>query len=134
MNATPGRILSTICVSILISITLFAQTGQKIAAIEIEGVQTLTRETVIATSGLKIGDAFSVEATDAAAERLVSSGLFKKVRYHTRNAGAGVTITFQLEEIKGQSSPVVSLNYCCPHTMMMSACSLRTHSCARSLS
>ena len=59
--------------------TVFAQTGRKIAAIEAEGLQTLKTETVIATSGLKIGEAFSVDATDAAAERLVSSGLFKKV-------------------------------------------------------
>ena len=102
------KVLSTISVSILLTTAIFAQAGQKIAAVEIEGVETLTKETVIASSGLKIGDAFSVEATDAAAERLVSSGLFKKVRYHTRNAGADVTITLQLEEIKGQSSPVVS--------------------------
>src|ERR1041384_7368468 len=105
------KILSTLCVSILLITAVFAQTGQKIAAIEIEGVQTLTKETVIASSGLKIGDAFSVEATDAAAERLVSSGLFKKVGYRTRNAGNNVTITFQLEEVKGQSSPVVFDNF-----------------------
>src|ERR1044072_3014573 len=104
MTAKLVRILSTICVSILVSTTLFAQTGQKIAAIEIEGVQSLTKEKVIATSGLKIGDAFSVEATDGAAERLVSSGLFKKVGYRTRYAGANVMITFQLEELKGQWS------------------------------
>src|SRR6185369_8201533 len=106
-----NRVLSTICVSILLTTTTFAQSARKIAAIETEGLQTLKTETVIATSGLKIGDAFSVEATDAAAERLVSSGLFKKVGYRTRTAGANVTITFQLEEIKGQSSPVVFDNF-----------------------
>jgi len=111
MTATRLRILSTICVCILVSTNTSAQSGQKISAIEIEGVQSLTKETAVATSGLKIGDAFSVEATDAAAERLVSSGLFKKVGYRTRNAGNNVTITFQLEEIKGQSSPVVFDNF-----------------------
>src|SRR6185503_2215455 len=85
--------------------------ARKIAAIETEGLQTLKTETVVATSGLKIGDTFSVEATDAAAERLVSSGLFKKVGARTRNAGANVTIIFQLEEVKGQSSPVVFDNF-----------------------
>src|ERR1044071_1714026 len=92
------RILPIICVSILLTTTIFAQTARKIAAIETEGLQSLTTETVIATSGLKVGDTFSVDVIDAAAERLVSSGLFKKVAYRTRNAGAGVTITFQLEE------------------------------------
>ena len=105
------RILPIICVSILLTTTILAQTARKIAAIETEGLQTLKTETVIATSGLKIGDTFSVEATDAAAERLVSSGLFKKVGYRTRTAGANVTVTFQLEEIKGQSSPVVFDNF-----------------------
>src|SRR5678815_391664 len=92
MTAKRVRILSTICVSILITTAVCAQSAQKIAKIETEGLQTLTNETVIATSGLKVGETFSVEATDAAAERLLSSGLFKRVGYRTRNAGANVTI------------------------------------------
>jgi len=108
---TANRVLSAICVSILVTTAIFAQAGQKIAKIETEGLLTLTAETVIATSGLKIGDTFSAEAIDAAAERLLSSGLFKKVGARTRNAGANVTIIFQLEEVKGQSSPVVFDNF-----------------------
>src|SRR5689334_16739339 len=111
MMATPLRILSTICMSILLTTAIFAQDARKIGGIETEGLQSMTTETVIATSGLKIGEAFSVDALDAAAERLVSSGLFKKVAYRTRNVGANVTITFQLEEVKGQSSPVVFDNF-----------------------
>lgn len=106
-----ARILSTIFISILVTATVFAQSAQKIAKIETEGLQTLTAETVIAQSGLKIGDAFSPEATDAAAERLLKSGLFKRVGYRTRYLGADVTITFQLEELKGQLSPVVFDNF-----------------------
>ena len=111
MTANRIRILSTICVSILVTTAIFAQTGQKIAKIETEGLQTLTTETVIATSGLKIGETFSPDATDAAAERLLNSGLFKRVAYRTRFVGANVTITFQLEELKGQSSPVAFDNF-----------------------
>src|SRR5687767_7319475 len=109
MTANRVRILSPICVIILVTAAVFAQTARKIAAIETEGLQTLTTETVIATSGLKIGDTFSVDATDAAAERLVSSGLFKKVAYRTRYAGANVTITFQLEEAKVNRHPSFSI-------------------------
>src|ERR1044071_78811 len=111
MTANRLRILSTICAGILLTTAIFAQTGRKIAKVEAAGLQTLTTETVIATSGLKIGDPLSVEATDAAAERLVASGLFKQVGYRTRTVGANVTILFQLEEIKGQSSPVVFDNF-----------------------
>ncbi|HYV11125.1 MAG TPA: POTRA domain-containing protein [Pyrinomonadaceae bacterium] len=111
MTATSIRILSTIGVCILIATAVFAQTEPKIAKIETEGLQALTSETVIASSGLKIGDTFSVEAINAAAQRLLSSGLFKKVGYRTRNVGDNVTITFQFEEAKGQSSPVVFDNF-----------------------
>jgi outer membrane protein assembly factor BamA len=105
------RILSTICLGLLLTTAVFAQTEPKIAKIETEGLQALTTETVIATSGLKIGDTFSVEALDAASERLLSSGLFKKVGYRTKNVSGNVTITFQLEELKGQLSPVVFDNF-----------------------
>lgn len=112
MTANPTRIPATICVCILVATAVFAaQGGQKIAAIEVQGLQVLTAEEVIATSGLKIGDTFSLETTDAAAERLLNSGLFKTVRYRTRNAGNNVTVTFQLEELKGQMSPVVFDNF-----------------------
>ena len=111
MTTNHLRILLTICLSILLTTTILAQAAQKIAAIETEGLQSLTNATVVATSGLKVGDTFSVEATDAAANRLLSSGLFKKVAYRTRAVGADVTITFRFEELKGQSSPVVFDNF-----------------------
>src|SRR4051812_14119230 len=100
MTTTPLRILSAIFLIILVTTAAFAQDARKIGGLEIEGLQSLATETVVATSGLKVGDTFSVEAIDAAAERLLSSGLFKRVAYRTRNAGANVTITFQLEEVK----------------------------------
>ncbi len=111
MTANHVRTLLTICVNVLVTTAIFAQTAQKITKIETEGLQTLTAEMVVATSGLKIGETFSVAATDAAAERLLNSGLFKRVGYRTRSAGANVTITFQLEELKGQLSPVVFDNF-----------------------
>ena len=89
----------------------FGQTGRKIARIDIEGLQALSRENVIAMTELKIGDLFSVDALDAAAQRLIDSGLFKNVGYRTRTTGVAVTITFQLEELKSNSSPVIFDNF-----------------------
>ena len=83
----------------------FGQAARKIARIETEGLQALSRENVIAMTELKVGDPFSVGAVDAAAQRLIDSGLFKNVGYRTRTTGAAVTITFQLEELKSNSSP-----------------------------
>jgi len=89
----------------------FGQAARKIAQINTEGLQALSRENVIAMTELKVGDPFSVGAVDAAAQRLIDSGLFKNVGYRTRTTGAAVTITFQLEELKSNSSPVVFDNF-----------------------
>jgi outer membrane protein assembly factor BamA len=88
-----------------------SQTARRISHIEIEGLKKLTSENVIAMSGLKVGDAFSVGALDAAAQHLVDSGLFKNVGYRTKTAGASVTVTFQVEENKSNDSPVVFDNF-----------------------
>jgi outer membrane protein assembly factor BamA len=89
----------------------FGQAGRKIARIDTEGLQALSRENVIAMTELKVGDPFSVEAVDAAAQRLIDSGLFKNVGYRTRTTGVAVTITFQLEELKSNTSPVIFDNF-----------------------
>lgn len=113
-NTAPANVfrkffLLSICLAVTTGV--FAQAARKIARIEAEGLKTLTMETVIATSGLKIGDSFSVAALDAAAERLVHSGFFTNVGYRTKTVGANVTIVFQLEERKGNVSPVFFDNF-----------------------
>jgi len=88
-----------------------SQGARRIARIEFEGLHNLTAENVIAMTGLKVGDSFSVAALDSAAQHLVDSGLFKNVGYRTRTAGAAITITFQVEELKSNNSPVVFDNF-----------------------
>jgi outer membrane protein assembly factor BamA len=82
-----------------------------IAKVEFLGLQRLTPAEALATSGLKAGEPFSVEALDAAGERLANSGLFGNVAYRTRTNGNLVTIVFQVEETRGGSSPVVFDNF-----------------------
>ena len=88
-----------------------SQDARRIARIEFEGLHNLTPENVIAITGLKVGDSFSVAALDSAAQHLVDSGLFKNVGYRTRTAGASVNITFQVEELKSNNAPVVFDNF-----------------------
>lgn len=90
---------------------VLAQPARNIARIEIEGLQNLTRENVVEMTGLKTGEAFSLGAIDAAAQRLIDSGLFKNVGYRTRTVGTAVTITFQVEERKSNKTPVVFDNF-----------------------
>ena len=88
-----------------------AQDARVIGRIEFEGLQQITPAEALATSELKTDRPFKVEEVDAAAQRLLDSGLFKEVGYRTRSAGNKVTITFQVEEAKGGDAPVVFDNF-----------------------
>jgi outer membrane protein insertion porin family len=89
----------------------FAQETRVISQIEFEGLQHVRAEEALATSGLKTGQSFKVEAVDAAAQRLLDSGIFKQIGYRTRTAGNKVTITFQVEEASGGDLPVAFDNF-----------------------
>src|SRR5712691_913969 len=77
-----------------------------IAQIEIEGLQRLSPEEILTTTGLKIGQAFDIVKVNAAAQRLVNSGVLKKVGFRTRTKGNQVIIVFEVEEAKGGDSLV----------------------------
>jgi outer membrane protein assembly factor BamA len=91
--------------------TVVAQPGRKISRIEVEGLRRLAADEVVATSELKTGAPFSIAALDAAGQRLVDSGLFKKVGYRTRTHGSQMTVIFQVEEASGDQSPVIFDNF-----------------------
>jgi outer membrane protein assembly factor BamA len=107
----PIRLLFTAALVISAAQISAAQPARKIARIETEGLQAVSRENVISMTGLKIGEPFSVNVVDAAAQQLIDSGLFKNVAYRTQTTGSAVTITFQLEELKANSFPVVFDNF-----------------------
>lgn len=88
-----------------------AQAGRVIARIEFEGLQQITPAEALATSGLKTDQPFLVEEVDAAAQRLLDSGIFKQIGYRTKTIGNNVTITFQVEEAKGGDFPVIFDNF-----------------------
>jgi outer membrane protein assembly factor BamA len=119
MKNSPPHLLRNVTLAILFSCLILlsaapqamSQGARRIARIEFEGLHNLTPENVIAMTGIKVGDSFSVTALDAAAQHLVDSGLFKNVGYRTRTAGAAITITFQVEELKSNNSPVVFDNF-----------------------
>lgn len=97
---------------IIAAVVALAQApGRKIARIEIEGLQRLSADEVIATTGLKTGAPFSVEHLDDAAQQLVDSGQFSKVGYRTTTTRNLVTIVFQVVESKGGSGRVVYDNF-----------------------
>ena len=92
-------------------IVMAQQQSFKIAKIEFEGLSTVSLEETIESTGLKVGQTFDVTAVDAAAQRLVDSGLFKSVAYRTRTTRDQITITFQVVEAKVSISRVLFDNF-----------------------
>ena len=85
--------------------------AMRLAAVEFTGLAQVTREQALGASGLQIGSSLTVEELDAAAQRLLDSGLFTKLGYRLRTKGEQATVTFQVEERKGGGVPVVFDNF-----------------------
>lgn len=83
----------------------------RLGRIEFTGLQSRTQEEAISASGLKIGQMVDVAALDAAAQRLIDSGLFKNLSYRLRTNSDQAIVIFKVEEEKGAAAPVVFDNF-----------------------
>src|SRR3984893_10019374 len=66
--------------------------------IRTQGLKSLSEPQVAAISGLQIGAQVGKDDLQAAADKLVQSGLFAKVRYNFQSRTDGVALTFHVEE------------------------------------
>lgn len=82
----------------------------KLMKIEFIGLGRVSREDALERSGLAVGQEVSLEALDEAAERLVRSGLFKRLGYRITGKAEGASLTFEVEE-EASSMPVVFDNF-----------------------
>ena len=101
---------------IVLLVTLFAcasmasaQAGS-LTKIDVVGLKRIAPEQVIAASELKIGQNVDPGVLDAAAAKLMQSGLFKKLTYRVRGRAGEVTVIFEVEEAN-RSLPVVFENF-----------------------
>ena len=92
------KLSASLAALILLALMVVAQQQLRLSKIEFVGLNHLTNSQVIATSGLEIGQIVDPAALDVAAQKLVNSGLFKKVGYHLRAAKDQAIVTFQVEE------------------------------------
>jgi outer membrane protein assembly factor BamA len=83
----------------------------RLSSIEVSGLQRVTKEQAISASGLQVGQEIDVAAIDAAAQKLVNSGLFATLSYRLRGTAERAIVTFEVEEPKGRSLPVVFDNF-----------------------
>lgn len=102
--------------AIVLLVTLFAsasiawaQAG-RLTKIDVVGLKRIPPAQVIAASELKIGQAVDPGLLDAAATKLMQSGLFKKLTYRVRGRAGEVTVIFEVEEAN-RSLPVVFENF-----------------------
>lgn len=96
--------LRTPCATLLVVLFAFLSTAGvqqrrlQLSKLEFVGLKRLTQQQVMATSGLELGQAVDPTILDAAAQKLMDSGLFKKLGYHLRNVGDQAIVTFTVEE------------------------------------
>src|SRR5580693_10218751 len=91
-----------ILVSLLLLLPAQSQTPAAATAtlhdIRAEGLKTFTEAQVTALSQLEKGSQVGKPDLQAAADRLLETGMFAKVNYTFQTRGDGLTVTFQLEE------------------------------------
>src|SRR5690349_3838519 len=82
----------------------FAQTNPVATAplreIRTEGVKSVAEAQVAVISGLQTGAQTGKDDLQAAADKLVQSGLFAKVRYNFQSRTDGLVVTFHVEEAR----------------------------------
>jgi outer membrane protein insertion porin family len=87
-----------------------AQQQVTLRKVEFVGLKRLTPQQVIDASGLKVGDKVDRDRIDAAADKLLQSGLFRRLGYKLHTTGNEATVIFEVEEsVKGL--PVVFENF-----------------------
>jgi outer membrane protein assembly factor BamA len=82
----------------------------RLEKIEFVGLKKLTPDQVSALSGLTIGQPVSQEIFDAAANKLLQTGLFRRLSYRVRGVRDRATITFDVQE-SAVNLPVVFENF-----------------------
>src|SRR5258706_2165732 len=88
----------------------FAQKPVILRRIEFVGLKKLSSQQVINASGLKVGNTIKPEVFDGAADKLMQSGMFRKLRYKLHTADDEATVIFEVEEAS-RNLPVVFENF-----------------------
>lgn len=114
MNFTPSikpiSLLMSFALLALVCLPAVAQQTSRLQKIEVVGLKRMTADQVIMLSGLQIGQAIDGNVLDAAANKILQSGLFRRLGYRTRTNKDGAVVTFDVEE-SARALPVVFENF-----------------------
>jgi outer membrane protein insertion porin family len=87
-----------------------APQGLKIDKIEFKGLERVSEAEALEKSALQVGQTVSIDDVDAAANRLLASGLFEKLSYSVKGKTDKAVVTFTVVEQKS-SMPVSFDNF-----------------------
>lgn len=82
----------------VLGFTSLNQAQTTLRKIEIVGLQRVSSEQAVQTSGLRVGQTVNANLIDAAAQKLMQSGMFRSVSYRVSTADNDTTVTFEVEE------------------------------------
>ncbi|HEV3469603.1 MAG TPA: POTRA domain-containing protein [Pyrinomonadaceae bacterium] len=82
----------------------------RLARVEFEGLERVTRDDALARGGLQAGQTVTVEQIEEAAQRLSQSGLFRNLGYTIKGTTDAAVLTFKVEEMRW-GVPVVFDNF-----------------------
>ena len=84
--------------------SVHAQERTTLRRVEVTGLQRLSPQEVVASTGLRVGDLIDARMIDEAASKLMNSGLFKSVNYRVQTTDADTTVIFEVAEKAGTST------------------------------
>ena len=106
----PTRTIVIIAVLAGLCVSAAAQRTSRLEKIEVLGLKRMTLDQVITLSGLQIGQTIDPNVLDAAADKLLKSGLFRRLSYRVRSSNDQSVVVFQIEE-SAVNLPVVFENF-----------------------
>lgn len=78
--------------------TALGQEKTTLRKVEVVGLQRISSDQAIATSGLRVGDLVDPSALDVAADKLMRSGWFTRVNYRVQTTESDSTVVFEVAE------------------------------------
>ena len=103
-------LIAGLLLALAFSPSILAQERLTLERIEFVGQKRLTITQLTELSELKIGQVVDRAAFDAAADKLLQSGLLRRLSYRVRSTQGRTTITFQVEEAAA-NLPIVFENF-----------------------
>src|SRR5205807_2700584 len=89
----------TACLALLaFGATARGQQQTTLRRIEVLGLQRMSSDQVVELSGLQLGQSIDARRIDAATDKLMASGLFRRVSYRVRSEDYDLTVIFEVEE------------------------------------